>query len=199
MLLGLFDVLFRLFRVSQRLTCVVINFYKIRPLFMNLRVDVFGDGVDISHELLDVIELVLSLVDDLFHVGSLALNLELLAVELDLLLQQTVFLVVARSSRVAIGHALISIHQINVLLHLQINFLHHLLELVADIVKSLSVGILLFLLLLLGAIGHTNVAVLLDERRELLLLLLHVFHALVHARAQVVTIALCANLFFLLS
>ena len=54
---------------------------------MHFSVDLLRNVIDISHELFDVVELFLSLLDHVLHVGGLALHLQLLDVEL-LLLQQ---------------------------------------------------------------------------------------------------------------
>ena len=55
---------------------------------MHLSVDLLCNVIDISHELFDVVELFLSLLDHVLHVGSLALHFELLDIKLLLLHQR---------------------------------------------------------------------------------------------------------------
>ena len=58
----------------------MVDLNEISALLMDLLIDVLRYGVDISHELLDVIQFVLPLPDDLFHVRGLALHLQLFRV-----------------------------------------------------------------------------------------------------------------------
>ena len=55
---------------------------------MHLSVDFLRNVIDISHELFDVVELFLSLLDHVLHVGSLTLHLEFLDIKLLLLHQR---------------------------------------------------------------------------------------------------------------
>ena len=82
MLLGLLDVCFSLLCILKSRSCVSVDFDQISPLIVDLRVDLFGNIIDISHELFDVVKLFLSLFNYILHVGSLTLNLELLHIEL---------------------------------------------------------------------------------------------------------------------
>ena len=83
--LGLLDISLRIFCIFQRSSSILIDFDKIGALLVHLSVDFFRNVIDISHELLDVVELFLPLLDDVFHVGCLALNFQLLNIELLLL------------------------------------------------------------------------------------------------------------------
>ena len=82
MLLGLLDVCFSLLCILKSCSSVSVNFDQISSLIVDLRVDLFGNIIDISHELFDVVKLFLSLFNYILHVGSLTLNLELLHIEL---------------------------------------------------------------------------------------------------------------------
>ena len=82
MLLGLLDVCFSLLCILKSCSSVSVNFDQISSLIVDLRVDLFGNIIDISHELFDVVKLFLSLFNYILHVGGLTLNLELLHIEL---------------------------------------------------------------------------------------------------------------------
>ena len=82
MLLGLLDVLFSLFCIIESCSGISINFDQISSLIVDLGVNLFGNVIDISHELFDVIKLFLSLLNHILHVSSFTLDLQLLHIEL---------------------------------------------------------------------------------------------------------------------
>ena len=82
MFLGLLDVLFSLFCIIESCSSISINFNQISSLIVDLSVDLFSYIIDIGHELFDVVKLFLSLFNHILHVSSLALNLQLLNIEL---------------------------------------------------------------------------------------------------------------------
>ena len=82
MLLGLLDVLFSLFCIIESCSSIGINFDQISSLIVDLGVNLFGNVIDISHELFDVVKLFLSLLNHILHVSSFTLDLQLLHIEL---------------------------------------------------------------------------------------------------------------------
>lgn len=66
----------------------MVNLNEVTALVVHFRVDVLRNVIDVSHELLHVIQLILSLINHIFHVCCLALHLKLFKVQL-LLLYQT--------------------------------------------------------------------------------------------------------------
>ena len=82
MLLGLLDVLFSLFCIIESCSGISINFDQISSLIVDLGVNLFGNVIDISHELFDVVKLFLSLLNHILHVSSFTLDLQLLHIEL---------------------------------------------------------------------------------------------------------------------
>ena len=79
------------------------------------------------------------------------------------------------------------------MLHLQVDLLLLLLELVDDLGQPLVVRLLLFLLLALGAVGHGDFTVVVDLRAQVLRLALHLLTLRVHFLPQVVVVPLRAN------
>ena len=71
MLLGLPEVLHGRFGVVHRLRHALLDFNQGLLLPVRLHVDIFGDLVDAAHYAVDLVQLVLSLRDDLGHVVGL--------------------------------------------------------------------------------------------------------------------------------
>ena len=82
MLLGLLDVRLSLLCIFESCSRVSIDFDQIGSLIVDLGVDLLGNIVDISHELLDIVKFFLPLFNYVLHVGSLTLNFQLLHIEL---------------------------------------------------------------------------------------------------------------------
>ena len=199
MFLGLFYIFLSLFRVLESCASVVIYLDQVGALLVNLAINVFRDRIDVCHKLLNIVELILSLIDDFLHVGCLALDLELLTIKHDLLLHEPALLIMAWSTAiVAVVIALVAIDKINMLLHLEVDLSLQLRGLGRDVSQSLPVRFLLLLLLLLRAVRHTDVAVVVDELLQLLLLVIHVLHLLDDALPEVVAVPVSSDLFFLL-
>ena len=113
-LLGLLNVSLCVLRVIQRFWSILVDLNEIGALFMHLSVDLLGNVVDIRHELLHVVQLLLPLLDHVSHVRSLTLHLQLLNIQL-LLLQELliVFVIVVQAARaIVIIERLSSLHQI---------------------------------------------------------------------------------------
>ena len=165
---------------------------------MHLGVDLFGNVIDISHELLDIVELFLPLLDDVLHVGRLSLHLQLLHIELLLLLEQGRLLAAPMQGRgtLVVHQRLPSLHQVQMLLHLQVQLLALLLELVHDLGQAPVISLLLLLLLALRAIRHRNLPIGLDLLLEVSGHLTHLVLLVLHTLAEVIVVSLCADLIF---
>ena len=105
--LCIFDVLLRFFRVLQSLPSVCNDLNQIWPLIMHFCVDFFRDRVNVGHELLHIIKLLLPLLDDFFNLISLASHLKLLDVQL-LFLEQFLTFSLAKATQT---HSAIVIHE----------------------------------------------------------------------------------------
>ena len=150
MLLGLFDILLRIFGIFESRSSILINFNQIRALLMHLGVDLLGNVIDISHELLNVVQLFLPLLNDVLHVGSLALHLQLLNIQLLFLQQIRTFITTVQARGTLVVHqSLSSLDQIQMLLHLEVQLLALLLELVDNFGQTSIIRLLLLLLLAL--------------------------------------------------
>jgi hypothetical protein len=194
MLLRLFNVLLGVLGIVEGRSRVRVDLDEIGTLLVHLGIDLLRNVVDICHELLHVVQLLLPLLDDVLHVGGLALNLELLNVELLLLEEVLVVPMVLQARRTLVVHErLAPFDQIQMLLHLQVDLLLLLLELVDDLGQPLVVRLLLFLLLALGAVGHGDFTVVVDLRAQVLRLALHLLTLRVHFLPQVVVVPLRAN------
>lgn len=193
MLLRLFNVLLSVLGIVEGRPSVRIDLDEIGTLLVHLGIDLLRNVVDICHELLHVVQLLLPLLDDVLHVGGLALNLELLNVEL-LLLEEILVVPLVQARRTVIVHeCLAPLDQIQMLLHLQVDLLLLLLELVDDLCQPLVVRLLLLLLLALGAVGHGDFTVVVDLRAQVLRLALHLLTLRVHFLPQVIVVPLRAN------
>ena len=196
MLLSLFNVLLGILRVFQGRSGVRVDFDEISALFMHLSVNLFRNVVDIRHELLHVVQLILPLSDDIRHVGGLALHFELLNVELLLFKKLLVVFAMVQIARAFVIHErLPPLDKIQVLRHLHLDLLHLLIELIDDLGQALVIRGLLLFLLALGAVGHTDLAVLIDLLLQVLHLVAHLLLLIVHLLAQIVIVPLRPNLF----
>ena len=194
MLLGLLNVFLSFLCILERRSRILVNLNQISSLLMHLGVDLFRDTVYVCHELLDIVELFLPLFDHVVHIGSLALHLQLFNVKL-LLLQQLLVVAMERSRRVLAEHErLPSLDQIQVLLHLQVDILLLLLELVDALGQALIVRFLLLLLLALRAVRDGNLTIIVDLLFEVIRLRHHFFLLFDHPLAQVIVVQLRANL-----
>ena len=88
-------------------------------------------------------------------------------------------------------------HQVQVLLHLDMDLLGLLLELINNLGKSAIVCILLFLLLALRAIGDANITVIIDFLLKLLRLTCHFLRLLRHLRSVLIVVPLSSDVLFL--
>jgi len=82
--LRLGDLVVRLLCVVLGRGRVLVNLHKIVSLLVHVLIDRLRDGVDVTHELLDVVQIFLSLLDDIAHVVGFSTDLELDLVELQL-------------------------------------------------------------------------------------------------------------------
>ena len=98
---------------------------------------------------------------------------------------------------VIIHERLPSFHKVEVLLHLHVDLLGFLLVLIHDFCQSLVVGLLLLLLLFLGAEGYTDIAVVVDCFLEVARLFSHLLLLFVYLASQVVVVSLSADFIFL--
>ena len=175
----------------------MVDFNKVISLLMHLLIDILRDCVDVSHELLHIIQLVLSLSDYVVHEGSLSLDLELVTIQrhhLLLLEEPDRLLVVTRSARITVAESLLLVREVHVLLHLQGHLLVHLAELVRDVRKTFLIRLLLLVLLLLTLVRHADIAIVIDKCLKLLLTFHHFTPLVVYLLAQLVAITLSAHL-----
>ena len=101
--MGLLDVSLGILRVLKRCSGILINLNKVDSLFMHLGVNLLGDVVDICHKLFNVVQLFLPLLDDVFHVGGLALHFQLFNIQL-LLLKESLAVMVVQAARALVIH-----------------------------------------------------------------------------------------------
>ena len=94
MLLCFLYVLFCILGIIKGCTCVVVDLNEICSLLVHFCVDLLGYVIDVRHELLHVVQFILTLLDEIVHVGCLTLNPQLINVEL-LLLQKLLILFVS--------------------------------------------------------------------------------------------------------
>ena len=85
------------------------------------------------------------------------------------------------------------------LLHLYLDLLRLLLELIENFRESLVVGLLFLLLLALGAIWHRYLAIVIDLLLQVFGHCAHLFLLIVNVLSQVIVVSISANLFFQLN
>lgn len=151
---------------------------------MNFCINVFSYCINVCHQLFDIIELILALVNYIFIKSCFSLYFKLFTIKLQfLLLKQTVrLLIIARSALIAIN--IVSIYQVHVLLHFQMHLLLHISKLPLNINKPFPISLLFLLLLFLTAIGDTNIAIIFfNQRPQLIFHTLHFPQALLNLRS----------------
>ena len=82
MLLRLLNILFCLLSVRESCVCVVVNLDEVITLLVHLCINLFRDVVDVSHELLYVVQFLLTLLNNVLHVRCFALNFQFFLVKL---------------------------------------------------------------------------------------------------------------------
>ena len=85
MLFGFNDVLLCVFRILFRCLDILSDVFEVFPLLVHVSIDLFCDVIDVSHQLFDIIQVILSLLDHVSHVICFSLHLELVLVDLLLL------------------------------------------------------------------------------------------------------------------
>ena len=175
--LGLLDVFLGFFGVIERSARIGVDLDYICPLVVHLSVDIFDDAVDFCHEAFNVVEVLLPLLDYIVHVGRLALNLELLQVDrfVHQLLLAIVVVETPHAALAVVHGGLAAAGQVEVLLELDLDLLHLLLELVGDFGQASFVGLLLLLLLALRPVRHTDRTVVSDHPVQFFRLFFHRF------------------------
>ena len=76
------DLVVRFLRVVLGSGRVLVDLHQIVSLLVHVLVDRLSDGVDVAHQLLDVVQVFLSLMNDIGHVVGFSTDLELDLVEL---------------------------------------------------------------------------------------------------------------------
>jgi hypothetical protein len=92
---------------------------------------------------------------------------------------------------------LASFHKIEVLLQLHVDLLGLLLVFIHDFCQTLVIGLLLLLLLLLGAEGYADIAVVVDCFLQAVRLFGHLLLLFVYFASQFVVVTLSTNIIFL--
>ena len=197
MLLGLLYVFLSILCIIEGCASIVINLNEVSSLLVHLRVDLLSDVIDVSHELLHVVQLVLTLFDQIVHVGSLSLHLQFLNIQLLLLQKLLVLLVMQRRTRLVIHQSLAALDEIQVLLHLDVDLLRLLAVFVNALGQTAVVSLLLLLLLALRAIGHADLTVVVNLLLQTLGLVIHFLLLVADARAQFVRVFVCSDLVLL--
>ena len=82
MLLRLLNILFCLLSICESCVCVVVNLDEVITLVVHLRIDLFRNVVDVSHELLHVVQLLLTLLNNVLHVRCFSLDFQFFLVKL---------------------------------------------------------------------------------------------------------------------
>ena len=80
MCLCFFNILLGFFSVVFCLLGILVDNLQILPLLVHFRVDLSGNLINVLHCLLDMLQIFISLIDDICHVVSLSLNFDLLHV-----------------------------------------------------------------------------------------------------------------------
>ena len=195
MLLRLLNILFCLLSICKSCVCVVVNLDEVITLVVHLRIDLFRNVVDVSHELLHVVQLLLALLNNVLHVRCFSLDFQFFLVKLHERL--TTFILVQACLAIVVGKRLPPLDKIEVLLHLDVNLLRLLLVFVDDLGQATIVGLLLLLLLPLRAIGHTDLTIVINLLLQVFGLLIHLFCLLIDALSKVVIVHVRSNLVFL--
>ena len=79
MVLCLSYLIVSLFGIVKCSLCVLVNLYEVLALVMHIHIDLLSNRVDVTHQLFDIIQFLLPLLDYVLHVISLSpyLNLHL--------------------------------------------------------------------------------------------------------------------------
>lgn len=93
MLLCFFYVFLSLLGVVEGCARIVVDLNQVCSLLVHLCVDLLGNVIDIRHELLHIVQLVLPLLNQIVHVGCFTLHPQLINIEL-LLFQELLILLI---------------------------------------------------------------------------------------------------------